>query len=121
MLRSYWKTLVYVLVVLAVIWYLLNVQYGSLPAFPSSFVDRLCRMLSHGCFQWQAMSVETEVSYVVDTPISLLVFGLLWAGYAQWNGRTIASCSPGYVSHQASWWCVSRRMLAHGCHHGPAV
>lgn len=33
MLRSYWKTLVWVLVVLVVIWYLLNVQYGSLPAF----------------------------------------------------------------------------------------
>ena len=33
MLRSSWKTLVWVLVVLAVIWYLLTVQYGSLPAF----------------------------------------------------------------------------------------
>ena len=33
MLRSYWKTFLSVLVLLAVIWYLLNVQYGSLPAF----------------------------------------------------------------------------------------
>ena len=33
MLRSYWKTLFCVLVVLAVIWFLLNVQYSSLPAF----------------------------------------------------------------------------------------
>lgn len=52
MVRSYWKMLVWVLVVLVVIWYLLNVQYGSLPAFhiPLSIVFVGCWLMaaSHG-------------------------------------------------------------------------